>query len=935
MPLAQPSSDSILGTTESASHAFICACYGCCAERLDALAALEEARGGRIIRRQLIRDVEWYQPFAPQPSVDLSPINSEGDSLVKERQTAPSSQTTEALAASPISPSPSRATAAAAVTGIRFVDVTRAAGLSTKPTQTWGSAWGDIDGDGDLDLWVNRHQLSPPSMYRNLGNGKFQNVTDQVFLSNQINGDFHGAAFIDVDNDGDQDLIQLAGGDQGADDANPNKEKKLFINNNGVFRDQAKAKGVDYITGRGRVPVPLDVNNDGLLDFVFTGPPRDNGTAPPTIFRQRANGTFQNIGNFANLSPDVPSGTFGLVSDLTGDRRLELIYATESPRVTIYNTAGLATNKPLRDITASILPNLGSDKDPIQDVSIADFNGDGRQDMLIIRQGSITSGVRRDNPFGGRARIFLTKAMERGIDIATNGRMRFDFDGDNSLNLPQFMLGTRVKPRDIKIGAQGLNPASAEFTLNPTDPGITTRPNYTPGVSRGVFIWYNNTQKQWQVRYSAAGRDEVSFIFRASQEVGQIAGINFEQQPVRLKDTLLINTPQGFVDRTSTSGLNLGTGEVNVVEGDFDNDKDIDLYMVASDLTQNLPNTLYENRGNGTFKKVVGAGGAEGTKLGIGDSVSTADFDADGFLDLFVTNGDVFGFMRPFYLDGANALLRNQGNGNHWLQIDLVGVSGNQDGIGARVEVTSGGVTQVREQNGGIHNKAQNSKRLHFGLGKDRIISRIEVFWPNSTRPQVLTNVRVDQILTISQGRTSAAAATVPGEGEPTNQADSLAGTTGDDLLQGRVGQDSLRGGDGNDQLKGGGNPDKLLGEDGNDILTGSSGPDTLTGGEGADQFRFSNPTQGVDVITDFSPGLDRLVLVANQFGELRQGALAPSAFEVGSQATRRGTRLFFDSSGTPHRLWFDRDGSGSAKAELLAEFTNDVTLTSNDILMQ
>lgn len=934
MPLV-PLSPALTGeTTAPSSHDFICACYGCCADRLEALVALEEARGGKIIRRQLIRDVEWYQPLAVPLSTEPLPGSDEGGSPETESQTEPSPRTTGGETIAPTTTAPARATEAAAVTGIRFVDVAKAAGLSIKPTQTWGSAWADIDGDGDLDLWVNRHQLSPPTLYENLGNGKFKNITEQAFLSTQSNGDFHGAAFIDVDNDGDQDLIQLAGGDQGADDANPNKEKKLFINDNGVFRDQAKARGVDYITGRGRVPVPFDINNDGRLDFVFTGPPREDDSAPPTIFRQRANGTFQNIGNFAKLSTDVPNGTFGMVSDLTGDRRLELVYATESPRVTIYNTAGLATNKPLRNITASVLPNLGSAKDPIQDISISDFNNDGRQDMLIIRQGSVTSGVRRDNAFGGRARIFLTQAMERGIDIATNGRMRFDFDGDNSLDLPQFMLGTRVKPRDIKIGAQGISPTSAEFTLNTTDPGITTRPNYTPGVSRGVFIWYNNTQKQWRVRYSAAGRDEVSFIFRASQEVGQIAGINFEQQPVRLKDTLLINTPRGFVDRTSTSGLNSGTGEVNVVSGDFDNDKDVDLYMVSSDLTQNLPNTLYENRGNGTFKKVVGAGGAEGTQLGIGDSVSTADFDEDGFLDLFVTNGDVFGFMRPFYLDGANALLRNQGNGNHWLQIDLEGVSSNRDGIGARVEVTSGGVTQVREQNGGIHNKSQNSKRLHFGLGKDRIISRIEVFWPNSTRPQVLTNVRVDQILTIRQGRTSAAA-TASALMEPSDLRDSLAGTLGDDRLHGRAGQDSLRGGNGNDQLKGGGNPDEILGEGGNDILTGSSGPDTLTGGAGADQFWFSNPTQGVDVITDFSPGLDRLVLAGTQFGGLPQGTLAASAFEVGSQANRRATRILFEPSGMVQRLWVDLDGSGAAKAELLAEFTNAATLTSNDILVQ
>ena len=52
-----------------------------------------------------------------------------------------------------------------------------------------------------------------------------------------------------------------------------------------------------------------------------------------------------------------------------------------------------------------------------------------------------------------------------------------------------------------------------------------------------------------------------------------------------------------------------------------------------------FPNYLYENQGNGTFLQVSNAGGAAASSKGKGHSVTMADYDRDGYLDLFVTNG--------------------------------------------------------------------------------------------------------------------------------------------------------------------------------------------------------------------------------------------------------------------------------------------------------
>jgi hypothetical protein len=101
--------------------------------------------------------------------------------------------------------------------------------------------------------------------------------------------------------------------------------------------------------------------------------------------------------------------------------------------------------------------------------------------------------------------------------------------------------------------------------------------------------------------------------------------------------------------------------------------------------------------------------------------------------------------------DGGYRLYRNLCNsGNHWLEIDLEGTASNRDGIGARVRVTAGGVTQTRVQDGGIHHRGQNHSRLHFGLAKNTKIDKVSIQWPSGTM-QELAGVGVDQIMRIKE----------------------------------------------------------------------------------------------------------------------------------------------------------------------------------------
>ena len=88
------------------------------------------------------------------------------------------------------------------------------------------------------------------------------------------------------------------------------------------------------------------------------------------------------------------------------------------------------------------------------------------------------------------------------------------------------------------------------------------------------------------------------------------------------------------------------------------------------------------------------------------------------------------------------------GNNNHWIEIDLIGTRSNHDGIGSRVLVKTGDVTQLREQDAGMHHRSQNHIRMHFGLEQNSVIDNIVIFWPSGL-VQEIKHVSADQILKI------------------------------------------------------------------------------------------------------------------------------------------------------------------------------------------
>jgi uncharacterized repeat protein (TIGR01451 family) len=255
-------------------------------------------------------------------------------------------------------------------------------------------------------------------------------------------------------------------------------------------------------------------------------------------------------------------------------------------------------------------------------------------------------------------------------------------------------------------------------------------------------------------------------------------------------DALYHNSGDGTFTKVTTGGIVIsGSSSVGCAWGDYDNDGYVDLY-VANRLQ---PGFLFHNNGNGTFTRINS--GSIVTDVNDGNGCSWGDYNNDGYLDLFVANwrgqndalyqnngdgtftkittGDLVtaggngvgcgwgdfnndGQLDLFVSNGGgqnNFLYRNDGNNNSWIIINCVGTGSNRSGIGGRVKVdaTVQGTlrSQVRQISSANGWDGQGLS-AHFGLGNATVIHTLQIAWPSGV-VQELQNVAVNQILTITE----------------------------------------------------------------------------------------------------------------------------------------------------------------------------------------
>ena len=244
-----------------------------------------------------------------------------------------------------------------------------------------------MDGDGLEDVYF-VNQLGGSQLWKNLGGGKFRNITTEagVALADRIGV---AASFADIDNDGDQDLFvtTVRGGNV------------LFENDGrGRFQDITKAAGVDY-AGHSSGAVFFDYDNDGLLDLFVC-----------------------NVGRYTTDE----KGRGGAYVGLAGRVPRPPAPATAPRSAILYRILG---GNRFRNVTKEV--GLG-DAGWSGDASVADLNGDGCPDLYVLNmQGDDHYYENR----GGKRFVDKTAKYFPRTPWGGMGIKFFDYDNDGRLDL--------------------------------------------------------------------------------------------------------------------------------------------------------------------------------------------------------------------------------------------------------------------------------------------------------------------------------------------------------------------------------------------------------------------------------------------------------------------------------------------------------------------
>ncbi len=434
-----------------------------------------------------------------------------------------------------------------------------------------------------------------------------------------------------------------------------------------------------------------------------------------------------------------------------------------------------------------------------QGVCAGDYDNDGFIDLLVTYWGqnslyrnvggrkfedvAAAVGLRQDRVRYNTGCAFVDYDNDGKLDLFVANYLKFDFDTTPTpgANPYCFYRGISVNcgPRGLPFDRNLLYHNDGRTFRDVSDASGISKPdsNYSLGVLTGdfngdgltdIYVACDQTPSLLYMN-RGDGTFEEEALFRgaaldgngkALSGMGVAAGdylheglpsifrTNFSDE----LETLYRNKGKGeFEDVSIDAGLGLNTRFVGWGCGflDFDNDGWLDLLLVNGhafpevdklkiDVHYRERAILYRNE-QGRFADVSEKSGPGIAAMHSSRGVAIGDTDGDGSLEVLVNNQNE-----------PPSLLRQDAGRNHWLEIRLEGVRANRSGIGARVKVTAGSLTQTAEVRSGGSYLSQSDLRLHFGLGQAGAVDSVEVVWPGG-RKQVVSSLAADRVVVVRE----------------------------------------------------------------------------------------------------------------------------------------------------------------------------------------